>query len=353
MKKIFALTIGAILVSTAVHAQTETPQPSAMSTLQVEKPGVLYTYTATDVTIPSNGLKLAAKVYMPNLPAGQKPGVAVILGPVTSVKEQVSKEYATRLATRGYAAVIFDPRYYGSSEGEPRQFENGDAKAEDINNVVQYMLAQGQVDANNVIALGICQGANWVTRAATQNPAIKKLVLVSGNFLYKESIESYFRDTDFKDISMVEKRIAGGKAALDKYKATGMIDYIPAVGKADAPDRLMPNQTANQYYSTFVSDLPYFISYRGKWQNQVAKMSEYELWQTKINEDFNKVKTPTLFIATERSATSPAYIPILLKGIQNPKKELKMISGKGHIQFYNDSETIDAAVNVTSNWLAS
>lgn len=351
MKKLFIIAMGALMIKSA-QAQTKSKKQTKTITKQSIKSMTLTTYTTTDVTIPSEGKNLAGKFYMPDVAAGRKPGVVIILGPVTSVKEQVPKEYATRLASRGYASLIFDPRYFGSSEGEPRQYENGDAKAEDVNNAVKYLIAEGKIDAKNIIVLGVCQGANWVARAATENPAIKKLILVSGNFLYKESIESYFRDTDFKDISLLKKRIAGGKAALDKYKQTGVVDYIPAVGTNDAPDRLMPNQTANQYYSSFVSELPPFILYRGKWQNKVAKMSEYELWQTKIDEDFNKVSVPTLFIATEKSATSPEYIPVLMKGIKNEKKELKMIHGKIHMQFYNDAETIDMASAAVTDWLS-
>ena len=57
--------------------------------------------------IPSNGDDLAAVAYLPTVPDGTKVAAFAILGPVTSIKEQSPKEYATRLAKLGDATVIF------------------------------------------------------------------------------------------------------------------------------------------------------------------------------------------------------------------------------------------------------
>jgi fermentation-respiration switch protein FrsA (DUF1100 family) len=77
--------------------------------------------TRTRFTFKSQGETLVGNLFMP---AGEEPaGVVVAVGPLTSVKEQAAGTYAQAMAERGYAARAFDYRYFGESEGRPRQFE--------------------------------------------------------------------------------------------------------------------------------------------------------------------------------------------------------------------------------------
>ena len=54
-----------------------------------------------------------------HLPAEQPVAAVVTTGPLTSVKEQATGNYAQALAQRGFAALAFDHRTFGQSEGEP------------------------------------------------------------------------------------------------------------------------------------------------------------------------------------------------------------------------------------------
>jgi uncharacterized protein len=57
-----------------------------------------------------------------HLPAGPGPHpAAIVVGPMTSVKEQVTGVYAAALAERGIVALAIDHRGYGESAGAPRQ----------------------------------------------------------------------------------------------------------------------------------------------------------------------------------------------------------------------------------------
>ena len=80
-------------------------------------------------TFTSAGDRLVGVLY---LPSEQPVAVVVTTGPLTSVKEQATGAYARALAERGFAAVAFDHRTFGESEGEPRQFENPEGKADDV-----------------------------------------------------------------------------------------------------------------------------------------------------------------------------------------------------------------------------
>ena len=63
------------------------------------------------------GIDLCADLYLPKDAAGRLSAVAVS-GPFGAVKEQCSGLYAEELASRGFAALAFDPSFIGESGGE-------------------------------------------------------------------------------------------------------------------------------------------------------------------------------------------------------------------------------------------
>jgi dienelactone hydrolase len=107
-------------------------------------------------TFQSEGEALVGDLF---LPEGAEPsGVVVAVGPLTSVKEQASGTYAQAMAERGYAALAFDYRSFGESDGRPRQLENPDAHIEDIRNAASALLADKRLTNLPLFGLGICCG---------------------------------------------------------------------------------------------------------------------------------------------------------------------------------------------------
>jgi hypothetical protein len=115
----------------------------------------------------SEGETLVGNLF---LPEESKPaGVVVAVGPLTSVKEQAAGTYARAMAERGYAALAFDYRYFGESNGSPRQFESPDANIEDIKNAATALLADERLTNLPLFGLGVCFGAGPMVRSPT-NP---------------------------------------------------------------------------------------------------------------------------------------------------------------------------------------
>ena len=56
------------------------------------------------------------------IPLGAHASAALVFGgPLTSVKEQATGNYAIAMAARGFVTLSFDHRHFGESEGLPRQ----------------------------------------------------------------------------------------------------------------------------------------------------------------------------------------------------------------------------------------
>src|SRR5262249_62083491 len=118
--------------------------------------------TRQPFTFTSAGDRLAGVVYLPS----EQPAAAVVTtGPLTSVKEQVTGAYARALAERGFAAVSFDHRTFGESEGQPRQFEQPEGKTADVSAAVTALMADERTRSLPVVAVGVCAGAGYMARA--------------------------------------------------------------------------------------------------------------------------------------------------------------------------------------------
>ncbi len=92
------------------------------------------------LTIPRGPINLAADLHLPDNADSSAPLRAVVLStPGSSVKEQIGANYASRLAARGIAALVFDPAHQGQSEGEPRDLEDPYRRGEDISYAIEVL----------------------------------------------------------------------------------------------------------------------------------------------------------------------------------------------------------------------
>lgn len=147
-------------------------------------------YTSEKVKYTSHGETITGMLYRPKNSA--KPPGVVITSPYSFMKEQAPLQYATRLADKEYAALIFDPRTVSESTGEPRRQENPKMKNEDIVAGHDYISARSDVDPSRLFLVGICQGSPESLDVASYNGRVVGVTSVSG----------YYRDHD-TDIYMI------------------------------------------------------------------------------------------------------------------------------------------------------
>ena len=132
------------------------------------------------VEFESEGETVVGELHVPE--GGGRCPAAVLLGPLTSVKEQATGCYAQALARRGWAALSFDPRYFGESGGQPRQYENPPAKIRDVQHAVSFLAAHARVDPERLVAVGVCAGAGYMAGAVASESRLKAFGAVAGFF---------------------------------------------------------------------------------------------------------------------------------------------------------------------------
>jgi fermentation-respiration switch protein FrsA (DUF1100 family) len=278
------------------------------------------------VAFESEGQTLVGDLH---LPEGAQPfGAVVLLGPLTSVKEQATGSYAVALARRGWAALSFDPRYFGASGGEPRQYESPPAKIRDVQNAVTFLAAQAQIDAARIAAVGVCAGGGYMAGAVAAEPRIKAFGAVAGFF---------------HDVSMQKKWLGSGyepaleraRKARETWEATGVAERIPAVGKGE--EVAMPLDEAFEYYGTERGGT------LGGYVNAFAVMSREHTLPYDAQAAAAKIRVPTIVVHSEK-ALSPALARSFYDRLEVPK-EIVWIESRGQIDFYDDPALIEPAAD--------
>lgn len=183
--------------------------------------------TVKNVTFVSEGQTIAGHLYLPDEhSANKKLPAVVITGAWTSVKEQMSANYAKELADKGYAALTFDFRGWGESQGEVKYLESPDEKIIDINAAVDFLKTVDVVDVQKIAGLGICASAGYMSDVAASNTDIKSFALVAPWLHNADIVNQVYGGTD-----AVRGLISLGENA-------GMQAYIEAASATNA-DSLM------------------------------------------------------------------------------------------------------------------
>jgi uncharacterized protein len=130
-----------------------------------------------DITFKSKGLRCSGWYYVPdNLATGQK-GPAIIMGHGFSAeKEMVLPDYAKKFSQAGFVTLIFDYRYFGESEGEPRHQLFPLDQVEDFRNAISWISGQPEVDPERIGIWGTSYGGGIVTYTAIWDKRVKAVV---------------------------------------------------------------------------------------------------------------------------------------------------------------------------------
>lgn len=273
------------------------------------------------VTFDSGGHAVVGDLH---LPEGDEParGVVVLSGPITSVKEQVSGAYAKALAERGFAALAFDHRHFGESEGEPRQLESPNRKIEDIRAAITYLEGRDDLAGRPLHGLGVCAGGGYMAGAAMVERRIERFAGVAG----------FYSDAAATKASMGEdydRAIARAEAARKRFERGEEAPSIPAVGKEG--EVAMPLDEAFDYYGTERGAVPNYT-------NGYALQSRAETLSFDVQGRVGELKQPALVVHSE-NALAPALAHRFHDGLPGEKREL-WLESKGQTDFYDDPAVI-------------
>lgn len=125
-----------------------------------------------DVTFDSGGERCAAWLYRPP----EATACVVLAHGWTGVREQRLDAFAEHFADAGLAALVFDYRHFGASEGEPRQLMDIARQHADWRAAVAYARGIDGIDPDSIALWGTSFSGGHVIVTAAQDPRIAAVV---------------------------------------------------------------------------------------------------------------------------------------------------------------------------------
>lgn len=284
----------------------------------------------------SDGLILVGNLNIPgNFDPAKKYPTIIVDGSWTTVKEQMQGEYGQKLAKEGFITLVFDHRYYGESEGQPRFWENPNTKIADIKNAITYLETVPGVDANNIFLTGICASSGYMAHVAASDDRVKGLVTIAAWLHDSESVKSVYGGEEG-----VQAKIKQAQTAKKKFAESGITDYILTISKTD--------KTAAMF------DFDYYLNPdRGavpQWSADKFAVMSWEDWLT-----FNpipvakSIKVPTLMIHSD-SAVFPDNVKRFFNDIPIKDKVLHWTVGT-QFDFYDQPKQVSEAVTAITAFI--
>ena len=283
------------------------------------------------------GIELAGDLYLPLGYTGQLAAVAVA-GPFGAVKEQCAGLYAEELASRGFAALAFDPSSIGESGGEVRNVASPDINTEDFSAAVDFLSTRDFVDAEKIGILGICGWGGMAMNAAAMDTRIKATVTSTMYDMTRVNAKGYFDAADSADARYETKKALNAQRTEDYKNGTyaragGVVDPLPE----DAP--------------FFVKD--YYDYYKTQRGYTERSLNSNDGWNVTSSLSFinmpilrysNEIRGAVLVIHGEKAHScyfsKDAFADMVRDNPYADNKELLIIPGAVHTDLYDRKDII-------------
>ena len=283
------------------------------------------------------GIELAGDLYLPQDAKGKLAAVAVS-GPFGAVKEQCSGLYAEELASRGFAALAFDPSFIGESGGTVRNVASPDINTEDFSAAVDFLATRDFVDGEKIGILGICGFGGMALNAAAMDTRIKATVTSTMYDMSRVNAKGYFDSTDSADARYEMQQALNAQRTQDYQSGTyaragGVVDPLPE----DAPFFL---KDYYDYYKTQRGYTERSLNSNDGW-NVTSSLSFVNM---PILHYTNEIRSAVLMLHGEKAHSCyfsrDAYADMVKDSPYAGNKELLIIPGAVHTDLYDRRDII-------------
>ncbi|MFJ4832025.1 alpha/beta hydrolase [Streptomyces sp. NPDC088747] len=295
------------------------------------------------IIIPRGPIGLAADLHLPDTVDSAAPLRAVVLStPGSSVKEQIGANYASRLAARGIAALVFDPAHQGQSGGEPRDLEDPYRRGEDISYAIDALTTTDGIDPQRIGVLGICAGGGYAVHTARTDHRIKAVgTVVPGNM--GTSFRSFQPDGPAAALdALADARIEEARSG-EMTRMKWLPDSLEDAAAAGVTD--IDTTQAITYYRTERGGNEHSTNRR------LARSDSLLLGYDAFHLVDQLMTQPLQVILAGRVGNTGQYESgmQLWKMAPNPV-DLMVIEDAGHYEMYDEPEYVDAAVERLANF---
>ncbi len=289
-----------------------------------------------DIAFMSQGLRCTGWLYVPDgLPAGQKAPAIVMAHGLSAVKEMYLPNFAEKFVAAGFITLVFDYRYFGDSEGEPRAQMFANEQQDDYRNAISWLSDHPQVDPGRIGVWGTSYSGGHVLYLSAFDRRIKAAVAqvpsVSGpEDRYRADPEGWERT----GAVLLQDRIA-------RYR-TGVVNYYPVVAPEGEPCVLRTRE-AYEWFTEASKLAP-------NWRNGITMES---LERRRENNPAGAIRlispTPLLMIVAEQDTLIPPASAVAAFERALEPKSLVMVPCR-HFDLYNREPWFSQSSGAAVEW---
>jgi fermentation-respiration switch protein FrsA (DUF1100 family) len=293
-----------------------------------------------EVEFTSHGETVRGDLYVPDDGSAPYP-VVVMAGGWCYVKEFRQPFYAEAFNRAGIAALVFDYRRLGASDGEPRQHIDPWAQIEDYRAAISHACSLPELDADRIGVWGISYSGGHVLIVGALDRRVKSVISIVGVMDGYENMRRVHGRDGFRKLrSLVEE---------DRERRY-----------AGEPGGYMPMSVAEHWNTVCTWPFP-----------EVREIfAELKISEAPRHEHRNTIESVELLM---QYSVYP-YVPRLLNTnvmmivaddddltlwdkelevynlIPTAKKRLAVIGGTGHMDIYSDLSHLEAAARIGADW---
>lgn len=263
---------------------------------------------------------------------------------MTGLKEQHLGSFAARFQQAGYAALVYDNRNFGASEGLPRFEVDAFKQIEDYHDAITYAITlEEEVDPARIALWGSSYSGGNVLQASAVDRRIKAVIaqvpFVSGNSNAAGIMPAM-------DAIMADRaRIATGAAG----ELTTVVAQDMAEATAGTSLSVLPTPDAFDFFVN--SPLPDGT----KWENKITLQSLFKLLKNEPRAYVRRISpTPLLMVVAELDLAVHVPTQLAVFGEASEPKELFFMSKTGHFDVYDGpgfEVNIERQLEFLKKWL--
>jgi alpha-beta hydrolase superfamily lysophospholipase len=279
----------------------------------------------------SDGCRLAGRL---NIPDGahveeKRPGIVLCHG-FTGIKESILPQYAEAFVGAGFAALAFDYRGFGESDGQRGRLLWHD-QAADIRNAVTYMSTRNDVDAGRLGLWGTSYGGALAPYAFAMDDRVKACV---GQLGFSDGYAAVAG-------RMPAEQLEGFREMIEQDRRQRVLHNEPMYGDAMA---LAGDPEMTAFFEEAARELPQLRD-----RQIMLQFLEAHMEFSPISVIDRKGERPLLLIAAELDVVCPAegYKELYNKAPE-PKKWI-VFENTRHFEFYS-GEPADRSASEALNF---
>jgi uncharacterized protein len=293
-----------------------------------------------DVEFGSEGETVRGWLYTPD--EGEAPyPVVVMAGGWCYVKEIVQPFYAEHFANAGVAALVFDYRNFGESDGARRQHIDPWMEIEDYKNAISFAETLGDIDPERIGIWGISYSGGHVLITGATDPRVKcivGIVPVVDGYRNMRRVHGTLGFRSFQQLLLEDRR---------RRFLTGEDGFLPhASSNADEEISTWPfPETYTTFRAIKETEAP-------RYENRSTIESAELLMSYNVLPFLPRIlDTPTLLVVAEGDDLTLWDLEIdAYNAIPTTKKRLVTVGGSTHMTLYSDRSQLAHAAEISTAW---